>query len=485
VVRPVARAVLSVTFGVVAAILGSVPAAGAQGYGVVAKWGSSGSGNGQFAGPAGVATDATGNVYVADYDNDRIQKFTSDGAFITKWGSEGSGNGQFDTPNDVATDAAGNVYVVDISNNRIQKFTSSGAFITKWGSQGSGNGQFSQPLGVATDAAGNVYVTDGANRRVQKFNSGGGFITKWGSYGSGDNQFIGASGVATDAAGNVYVVDQWNGLVQKFTSSGAFITKWGGVSGPFGVATDAAGNVYVAATFGRQVQKFTSSGALITRWGSQGSGDGQCLGGPVDVATDAAGNIYASDGYNNRIQKFSPFPVVGPGQGGGLAPLIVAGCLNRPAGATGRSLGAARLGLKRKVQRARFKGARLRSRKGLDRYCAIGGGAFRIGYSNNRLSKAAGKRLGRKIKGRVALILTSSKRFTVKGVRYGDSGKGLGSRKRKIGRNTWHLFKRKRGATLLVVVRGGKVKAVGIGDSRLTSTRRITKGFLTAWELGV
>ena len=68
-------------------------------------------------------------------------------------------------------------------NNRIQKFDSNGKFITKWGSYGTADGQFSIHIGVAVDSSGNVYVTDSANNRIQKFNSNGTFITKWGSNG--------------------------------------------------------------------------------------------------------------------------------------------------------------------------------------------------------------------------------------------------------------------------------------------------------------
>jgi DNA-binding beta-propeller fold protein YncE len=66
-------------------------------------------------------------------------------------------------------DASGNVYVADAGNNRIQKFSSSGTLITMWGSLGTGNGQFSNPSGVAVDASGNVYVADTFNNRIQVF----------------------------------------------------------------------------------------------------------------------------------------------------------------------------------------------------------------------------------------------------------------------------------------------------------------------------
>src|SRR4051812_26314861 len=87
--------------------------------------------------PVGVATDANGNVYVADTDNNRIVKLDSHGTPIKAWGSEGSGDGQFEGPDGVAIDADGNVYVTDAGNNRIQKFDADGTFIRQWGSYGS------------------------------------------------------------------------------------------------------------------------------------------------------------------------------------------------------------------------------------------------------------------------------------------------------------------------------------------------------------
>jgi tripartite motif-containing protein 71 len=90
-------------------------------------------------------------------------------SFITKWGSQGEGDGQFHFPTDVALDSSDNVYVADTNNNRIQKFDSEGTFITKWGSRGEGDGQFNNPTGVALDYSDNVYVVDANNNRIQKF----------------------------------------------------------------------------------------------------------------------------------------------------------------------------------------------------------------------------------------------------------------------------------------------------------------------------
>ncbi len=170
--------------------------------------------------PAGMAFDSSGNVYVVDCGNDRVQKFTAMARYLTQWGASGSGDGQFDVPWGIAADAAGNVYVADEHNHRIQKFTSTGAYLTQWGYVlARGDGQFNAPWEVAVDPAGNVYVADSCNNRIQKFTSTGAYLTQWGSYGTGDGQFGGydIGGIASDLSGNVYVPTRSTDRIQKFT----------------------------------------------------------------------------------------------------------------------------------------------------------------------------------------------------------------------------------------------------------------------------
>jgi DNA-binding beta-propeller fold protein YncE len=252
-------ALLGVT--VLIATLAGAPAAGALGF--VQEWGQTGAGPGQFRFPVSVAVDATGTVYVADSENDRIQRFDESGAFLGEWGGTGAGPGQFSTPEAVDVDASGNVYVADKGNFRIQKFTPTGSFLAQWGSHGSADGQFEAPEGIATDAAGNVYVADAGNNRIEKFTAAGAFVTNWGAPGKAAGQFDGPDGVAVDAAGNVYVSDSGNDRIQKFTTAGAFVTKWGKTGDdpgeldfPVAVATDAAGRVYVADAGNDRIQVF-------------------------------------------------------------------------------------------------------------------------------------------------------------------------------------------------------------------------------------
>ena len=95
------------------------------------------------------------------------------------------GDGEFNAPYKVAVDGSGNVYVVDPKNCRVQKFDSSGNFITKWGTCGTEEDQFGSPYGIIVDGVGDVYVTDVLGDRILKFDPNGTFVTTWGSEGTG------------------------------------------------------------------------------------------------------------------------------------------------------------------------------------------------------------------------------------------------------------------------------------------------------------
>ena len=272
----------------------------------VLKWGTSGSADGQFLTPVGIAVDSTGNVYVAEGNGNRFQKFDGSGNFLMKAGIFGDVPGGFVSPSGIAVDSAGNIYVSDAFTNRVSKFNSSGTYQSSIGPSG-----FLSASGVAVDSGDNVYVSDANNHRIRKYDSSGAFLTQWGSNGSGDGQFNGPQGLAIDLSDNVYVADTGNNRIQKFTSAGVFITKWGTAgsgngqfTSPAGVSADTTGNVFVADNGNNRIQSFSSTGTFNEEFGTAGTGDGQ-FSGPQDVAADAFGNIFVADTGNDRVQKLS------------------------------------------------------------------------------------------------------------------------------------------------------------------------------------
>jgi tripartite motif-containing protein 71 len=144
--------------------------------GFLDKFGSNGSGDGQFNSPNGIALDSFDNIFVLEVQNHRIQKFNSTGGFLDKFGAfggngtSGSGDGEFNQPQGIAIDGTGNFLVADASNHRIQKLSSTGVFVSEFGGlpAGSAAGQFNFPRGISLDDSGRIYVTDG-NNRVQVF----------------------------------------------------------------------------------------------------------------------------------------------------------------------------------------------------------------------------------------------------------------------------------------------------------------------------
>jgi DNA-binding beta-propeller fold protein YncE len=167
-----------------------------------------GDGEGEFENPYSVEVDSQGNVWVADLNNNRVQKFDSDGNFLLEFGSFGSEEDEFDHPRQVAVDKDVEfLYIVDSNNNRVRKFDSDGNFIKSWGSEGTGNGEFNLPVSLIIDSKGDIVVDERGNNRVQKFDSDGNFLLKFGSKGHGDGQFFVIEHMATDKFDNIYVND--------------------------------------------------------------------------------------------------------------------------------------------------------------------------------------------------------------------------------------------------------------------------------------
>jgi len=319
--------------------------------------------------PEGVAVDSAGNLYIADEANSRIRK-VSNGVITTVAGGGTGCTQQTDTVGDgcpatsaslssyaagVAVDSAGNLYIADFGNNRVRK-VSNGVITTVAGTGTAGysgdNGtatsaKLYMPSGVAVDSAGNLYIADAVNDRIREVSNG--VITTVvgnGTYGfSGDNGPATSAGlntptgVAVDSAGNLYIVDYErirkvsNAVIATIAGNG---TGFGGDNGPAtsaqldqpsGVAVDSAGDVYIADTQNNRIRK-VSSGVITTvagngtpgYSGNSGPATSARLAQPQGVFVVPAGNLYIADTVNQAIREVSNGVInqrVGPGSGCG------------------------------------------------------------------------------------------------------------------------------------------------------------------------
>ena len=188
---------------------------------VTAFEGGQGNGKGQFDGPRGIAIDTAGNIFVADTNNGRIEKFSPSGVFITSMGTKGDGHGQFGGPSGLAVDHCGYIYVAEALNHRVQKLAPNGTFMAEWAPGFYGPGR------IAIGPDDSIYVVDSGRTRIVKFSPDGRVLTEWGSGGHGDGQFSDHTSVTVDPTSNqVYVADPVNSRIQLFDPDGKFLTKW-------------------------------------------------------------------------------------------------------------------------------------------------------------------------------------------------------------------------------------------------------------------
>ena len=261
--------------------------------------------------PWGVAINQRGEVVITEWKGDCVSVFSQRGEKLRPFCTQGSAPGQVWFPREVAVEGDGNVLVADSQNHRIQRFTSEGQFLTSVGTWGSGHLQFDCPTGIAFNTSNDkVYVTDTENHRVQVLNSDLTFSGTFGREGSDTGQISSPCGIACGSTGKVYVADSHNHRIQVFTAEGTFLHVFGRcgqgrgeLNVPTGVAIDASGMVYVSEECNHRVSLFTSEGQFVTSFGKRGKGPGM-FEHPNGLAVDNSGIVYVCDGANNRVQLF-------------------------------------------------------------------------------------------------------------------------------------------------------------------------------------
>jgi sugar lactone lactonase YvrE len=254
--------------------------------------------------PYGVAIDASGNAYIADTLNNRIRMVATNGIITTVAGNGSEGNvgdggaainAELYYPEGVVVDTFGNLFIADYYNNRIRKVGTNGIITTVAGNGIEGflgdssaaiNAEFDGPRGIAVDALGDLFVADFYNQCVRKVGTNGIITTVAGNGTLGYSGDGGAAtnaelaypiGVAVDVSGNLFIADWQNGRVREVQPSGIINTVAGGGNNglrdggaatnaevlPDAMAVDASGNLFIADEVNNRIRKVTFQGAIL------------------------------------------------------------------------------------------------------------------------------------------------------------------------------------------------------------------------------
>jgi sugar lactone lactonase YvrE len=316
----------------------------------------------QFDRPLGVVVDSVGNLYIADANNHRVRKVTTDGKISTFAGTGSPGKGgdggpavsaQLNYPREVVVDSVGNLYIADANNHRVRKVTADGkiSVFAGTGTAGSGgdNGlataaQLNGPFGLAVDSAGNLYIAEYYNHRVRKVTTDGKISTFAGTGSPGKGGDGGPAGsaqlncpiaVAVDDADGLYIADHANHRVRKVTADGKISTIAGtGTAGsggdggtatsaqlnlPMGLVVDSTGVLYISEWNGHRVRKVTADGKISTAAGTGAPGSGgdsgpatsAQLNNPSGLAVDCVDTLYIADWANNLVRKVASVRMAG------------------------------------------------------------------------------------------------------------------------------------------------------------------------------
>ncbi len=292
----------------------------------VLTWGQKGIGPGELRSPIGIAINRNDVIFIAEFNNSRVQKFDTRGKYL----------GQFPcviNPGGIAVDDNEEVFVTSMTTPEVCVYDLNGMPLRKWGKAGKNNGEFDKLGGLAIGPDGALYVADQGNHRVQRFTLDGKFLSSFGIHGTAPGQFGGGDKFgsrfggphffAFDATGNLYTTESHDGRIQRLTCDGKPLAAWGSngkgpggfggrekpvrtpLPGPIGVLVDRRGRVWVGATNSR-VQLFTPEGKFLLSLNNvEGDAPGQ-FHLPHAMAMDSHGFVYVVDASNQRIQKFAP-----------------------------------------------------------------------------------------------------------------------------------------------------------------------------------
>jgi peptidylamidoglycolate lyase len=271
-----------------------------------------------------VAVDRQDRVWcTAEKSNEPVQVYTAAGEFVRSWG-----RGEIVGPHSLRLDPEGNVWIADYHQHTVKKFTPEGTRLLTLGVAGKpGNDQthFNRPTDMAVTPTGDVFVTDGyGNRRIVQFDAAGKFVKAWGDYGSEPGRFVMPHAIVVDRAGRLYMADRNSGRIQLFDQQGRFLDQWTNLIMPWGLSINSEGDLWTCGSsphwWYREGKYLEFKDQMFLRLSADGRvrqiwtvplGDpknlrpGETIG-AHSIAEDSQGNLYVAEVYSKRAEKFVP-----------------------------------------------------------------------------------------------------------------------------------------------------------------------------------
>lgn len=269
--------------------------------------GAKGEAPGLFSTPTGISTDASGNIYVADTGNNRIQKFDSRGRLLKFIGGFGWESEQFQRPADICAENALDVFVADYDNHRIERYDKDLNWISSYRNDENLEDklQFAFPLSVAISIHGDLFIVSAENKNVVKLNTLREPEISFGDYAWGEGTLAEPAGIAVSKSDRIYVADGRAGAVFVYDYYGNFLFNigQGTLKAPYGICVDANEYLYVTDRELDQVVIFSPAGHPVLRHGATGTKLGAFTN-PAGIAV-FQNRILVADMDNHRVQVFT------------------------------------------------------------------------------------------------------------------------------------------------------------------------------------
>jgi DNA-binding beta-propeller fold protein YncE len=275
--------------------------------------GSVGIGEGQFKYVEDFAFSKDGYLLVTDAAHAFVQKFDkTTGRFVSRFGGKGDADADLDKPEGIAVDANGNIFIADYNTGHVKKYDAAYNWVLTFSEYGSGKGQ-NMKSEFMDIRDGRLYMPEAGNHRVNVFELGGKFLFDFGGLGNAPGHMNNPESAKFSSDGRLHVADLKNDRIQVFDADGKLLSSFGRpgsgpgeFKAPAGIALDANDNVYVTEIGNDRVQVFDKQGKFLTQFGRSGSGNAE-FGNLHGIIVDkVSGWVYVADTANNRVQVFKP-----------------------------------------------------------------------------------------------------------------------------------------------------------------------------------